>query len=71
MAQRLLKIILPESHGSVALDILAEQEITDFWQEESLGENHVVSVLIDSGQPSAGTGRYPGDRCCPGSWLQW
>ena len=50
MAQRLLKIILPESHGAIALEILAEQGITDYWQEESLGENHVVSVLVDSGQ---------------------
>lgn len=50
MAQRLLKIILPESHGAIALKILAEQGITDYWQEESLGENHVVSVLVDASQ---------------------
>lgn len=50
MAQRLLKIILPESHGAIALDILAERGIRNFWQEESLGEHHVVSVLVDSGQ---------------------
>lgn len=49
MAQRLLKIILPQSHGAVALEILNEQENTDFWQEESLGEHHVISVLVDSG----------------------
>ena len=50
MAQRLLKIILPESHGAVALDVLAEQGVIDFWQEESLGEHHVISLLLDSGQ---------------------
>ena len=50
MAARLLKIILPESHGAGAIDILTEQGISDFWREESLSENHVISVLIDSGQ---------------------
>lgn len=58
MAQRLLKIILPESHGAVALDILAEHGNTDFWQEESVGEHHVVSVLIDSGQSEALMDRF-------------
>lgn len=58
MAQRLLKIILPESHGAIALEILSEQGTTDFWQEESLGENHVVSVLVDSGQSEALMDRF-------------
>ena len=50
MAQRLLKIVLPENRGSEALDILAEEGMTDFWQEESVSAHHVVSVLIDAGQ---------------------
>ena len=50
MAQRLLKIILPQSHGDAALDILRQEEITEYWREESLGENCVISVLIDSGR---------------------
>jgi uncharacterized hydrophobic protein (TIGR00341 family) len=50
MAQRLLKIILPESHGAGALNVLAEQGVIDFWQEESVGDHHVISVLIDAGR---------------------
>ncbi len=50
MAQRLLKIVLPRSHGDAALKILAQEAVSDYWREESLGENHVISVLIDSGR---------------------
>jgi len=50
MANRLLKIILPRSQGASALDILSELQITDAWQEESMSEYSVISILIDSGQ---------------------
>ena len=50
MAQRLLKIILPQSHGKAGLRLLADEGITDFWQEESLSEQFVISVLVDSGR---------------------
>ena len=58
MAQRLLKIILPESHGASALDVLAEQGVIDFWQEESVGDHHVISVLIDAGQSESLMDRF-------------
>ena len=58
MAQRLLKIIMPENRGGEALEILAEQGMTTYWQEESIGARHVVSVLIDSGQSEALMDRF-------------
>lgn len=49
MAQRLLKIILPVSHRTQALDILGDQEGLTYWQEESAQGSFVASVLMDSG----------------------
>jgi hypothetical protein len=70
MAQRLLKIILPQRHAPIALDILAEQEVTDFWQEESVAESHVVSVLIGSGQSEKLMDRFEkAFSSLPGFWL--
>ena len=50
MADRLLKIILPRSQGANALELMKELQITDVWQEESMSEHAVISVLIESGQ---------------------
>lgn len=49
MAQRLVKIILPESHGKEAQELLKGLESISFWQEESAGGNAVISALTDSG----------------------
>jgi uncharacterized hydrophobic protein (TIGR00341 family) len=48
MALRLIKIILPETHGKHALDILKDQETQGFWQEGSAEGDFCISVLIDS-----------------------
>ena len=50
MAHRLLKIILPRNQGQRVLDLLSKLKITEVWQEESMSEHSVISVLIDSGQ---------------------
>lgn len=50
MPQRVIKIILPESHGKPALEILEQQDNLGFWLEESSGGNFVASALTDSGQ---------------------
>ena len=49
MAHRLLKIILPRDQGATVLELLAELKITDVWQEESMSEHAVISVVIESG----------------------
>ncbi len=49
MAQRLVKIILPEEHGKNAQELLRIQESLSFWQEESADGNFVISALTDSG----------------------
>ena len=49
MAQRLVKIILPEDHGKAAQEMLRSQESLSFWQEESADGNSVISALTDSG----------------------
>ena len=49
MAQRLVKIILPESHGKEAQELLRSQESLSFWQEESADGNSVISALTDTG----------------------
>ncbi len=49
MAQRLIKIILPEELGNDAKELLKSQEPLSFWQEESAGGNSVISALTDSG----------------------
>jgi len=49
MAQRLVKIILPEDHGKDAQELLRIQEPLSFWQEESADGNFVISALTDSG----------------------
>ena len=49
MAQRLVKIILPEEHGKDAQELLRIQEPLGFWQEESADGNFVISALTDSG----------------------
>jgi hypothetical protein len=49
MAQRLVKIILPEEHGKDAQELLRSQESLNFWQEESADGNSVISALTDSG----------------------
>jgi len=58
MAQRLVKIILPESQGEGALGLLAELELVDFSKEETLGDHCAVNVLIDSGQSEALMDRF-------------
>lgn len=50
MPQRVIKIILPESHGKDALKLLEEQDNLSFWLEESSGGNFVASALTDSGR---------------------
>ena len=49
MAQRLVKIILPEEYGKDAQELLRGQEPLSFWQEESADGNSVISVLTESG----------------------
>lgn len=49
MPQRVIKIILPESHGKEVLELLEEQDNLSFWQEESSGGNFVASALTNSG----------------------
>ena len=49
MAQRLVKIILPEEYGKDAQELLKSQESLGFWQEESADGNSVISALTDSG----------------------
>ena len=49
MAQRLVKIILPESYGKEAQELLRSQESLNFWQEESADGNFVISALTDLG----------------------
>jgi uncharacterized hydrophobic protein (TIGR00341 family) len=49
MAQRLVKIILPEEHGKDAQELLRGQKSLSFWQEESADGNSVISALTDSG----------------------
>jgi len=49
MAQRLLKIVLPQKHGQAAQELLRDQEPLSFWQEESADGNAVISALTDSG----------------------
>ena len=49
MAQRVIKIILPENLGGEALELLEGQEGLRFWQEESSGGNFVASALTESG----------------------
>ena len=49
MAQRLVKIILPENHGKEAQELLRNQESLSFWQEELADGNSVISALTDSG----------------------
>lgn len=49
MAQRLVKIILPESYGKEAQELLKDQDSVVFWQEESADGNSVISALTDSG----------------------
>ncbi len=48
MAQRLIKIVLPEEHGKAAQELLKEQENVSFWQEELADGSSVISVLADS-----------------------
>lgn len=49
MAQRLVKIILPEEYGKDAQELLRGQELLNFWQEESADGHSVISVLTESG----------------------
>jgi len=42
MAQRLVNIFLPKSHGKEAQELLKSQESLSFWQEESAGGNFVI-----------------------------
>ena len=53
MPQRVIKIILPENHGSQALELLESQDDLSFWQEESSGDNFVASALINSERSEA------------------
>ena len=50
MAQRLIKIILPEEQGKQAQDLLRKQEEIQFWQEEAADGQAVISVLTESGR---------------------
>ena len=49
MAQRLVKIILPETHGKEAQELLRSEEVLRFWQEESADGHSVISALTDTG----------------------
>lgn len=49
MSQRLIKIILPESYGKEALELLGSQSPLGFWQEESADGSSVISALTDPG----------------------
>jgi uncharacterized hydrophobic protein (TIGR00341 family) len=53
MPQRVIKIILPGSHGKAALDLLGGQDKLVYWQEESSETNFVASALTDSGRSEA------------------
>lgn len=48
MAQRMIKIVLPEEYGRKAQELLEEQENVSFWQEELADGSSVISVLADS-----------------------
>lgn len=48
MAERLIKIVLPEEHGREAQDLLREQKDVSFWQEELADGSSVISALADS-----------------------
>ena len=48
MAQRLIKIVLPEERGKEAQELLRERENISFWQEELADGSSVISVLADS-----------------------
>ncbi|THB71274.1 MAG: TIGR00341 family protein [Desulfobulbaceae bacterium] len=48
MAQRVLKIILPQNEKKLALEMLNSLENTIFWQEESSEQNFVVSLLTET-----------------------
>lgn len=50
MAQRIVKILLPESHASEVAEVLKGQELVGYWQEERDGGQSVVSVLTESEQ---------------------
>ena len=53
MAQRVIKIILPEEHGKKALELLGNHENLIFWQEESSDANFVASALTGLGHSEA------------------
>jgi len=53
MPQRVIKIILPGTHGKDALELLESQDNLFFWEEESSGANFVASILDDSGHSEA------------------
>jgi len=50
MPQRVIKIILPETHGKQVITLLKSFENLIFWQEESSDGNFVASALTDSGR---------------------
>lgn len=50
MAQRIVKILLPESHASEVAEVLKGQDLVGYWQEERDGGQSVVSVLTESEQ---------------------
>ncbi len=48
MAQRVLKIILPQNEKNQAIKMLESKENTIFWQEESSYGNFIVSALTEA-----------------------
>ncbi len=50
MPQRLIKIILPQSHGPAARVLLEGRETLAFWTEEADGDQAVLSALVDAGR---------------------
>ncbi|MHC4945087.1 MAG: TIGR00341 family protein [Planctomycetota bacterium] len=50
MAERLIKIILPENLGTQAQDLLKGKEGLRFWQEGGADDQAVFSVLVDAEQ---------------------
>ncbi len=53
MPQRVVKIILPEEHGTAATDIFKQQNKLQYWQEESASGTFIISAITDSSESEA------------------
>ena len=49
MSQRVIKIVLPESRGKEAQELLNAQKHLSFWQEEAADGQSVIGVLPEPG----------------------